>query len=157
MLISMSFHLGLLFVITTALGFAQFFIELHKTKAHSEYENLSHHPIDSPRTPLVQENPYALRTVTSNISGTRPRSRSKPDAIFIHPNDSNIARADAAALELGIGGDTEYVKGDVYTHEPARWETGAGRDMARALLGSGRQKRDTGFTIGDDSDSDESD
>lgn len=68
---------------------------------------------------------------------TRPRSRSKPSKIFIHPADSNLARADAAALQLGIGGDTELVKGIQCppTGETA-WNIGKGRVLARQLMGS---------------------
>ncbi len=36
----------------------------------------------------------------------RPRSKARPDSIFIHPNHSNIARADAVAMELGLSSST---------------------------------------------------
>lgn len=66
---------------------------------------------------------------------TRPRSKSKPSKIFIHPADSNLARADAVALRLGLGGDTDLVKGNQYPAdaEPA-WTVGKGKDIARELL-----------------------
>jgi hypothetical protein len=56
---------------------------------------------------------------------TRPRSRSKPDAIFIHPRDSNIARADAL-----------FAYGKEAADRPAEsaWQEGTGRNAARALL-----------------------
>jgi hypothetical protein len=93
------------------------------------------------------------------MTTTRPRSKSKPEHLFIHPAQSNIAQADIRALELGITvGDTERVVGsNMYFHPhhnlgsandggsvdssldtaaTAAWETGKGRDVARALLGS---------------------
>lgn len=67
----------------------------------------------------------------------RPRrTKSKPEAILIHPGDSNLARADAAAQELGIAGDTERVKVNRYPVDQDTWEHGKGRDVARQLLGS---------------------
>lgn len=74
----------------------------------------------------------------------RPRSKSKPDSIFIHPNESNIARADAVALEMGIGGDTELVKGNIYPEDQDTWELGRGKEIARALLsGTSKEKPNT--------------
>lgn len=83
--------------------------------------------------PLLRENSYALSSRENNH-----RSRSKPEDIFIHPTESNIARADAAALELGLAGNTERVQGNTYAGKEAPWEAGTGRDAARALLGTGR-------------------
>ncbi len=68
-------------------------------------------------------------------TATRPRSKSKPESIFIHPNHSNLARADAAAAELGLAGDTELVKTNVYPADEDPWEHGKGKDLARELLG----------------------
>lgn len=70
---------------------------------------------------------------------TRPRSKSKPDDIFIHPTQSNIARADAAALELGLAGETERVQGFAPQQNPA-WQVGKGRDLAREMLKFPSQK-----------------
>lgn len=64
----------------------------------------------------------------------------KPEAIIIHPGDSNLARADVAAQELGIAGDTERVKLNRYAGDQNAWEYGKGRDIARQLLG-GRAQR----------------
>ena len=64
----------------------------------------------------------------------RPRSKSKPDSIFIHPNHSNLARADAAAVQMGFSGDTERVKANVYPADEDAWEHGRGREVARELL-----------------------
>jgi hypothetical protein len=86
----------------------------------------------------------------------RPRSKSKPDAIFIHPAESNLARADAAALELGLSGSTDRVHGNRYQRAEPAWEVGAGQGAARALLGSANRKtseRDP-FLITDDLGSD---
>jgi len=69
---------------------------------------------------------------------TRHKTKLKPEAIVIHPGDSNLARADAAAQELGIAGDTERVKLNRYVGDEA-WEYGKGRDIARQLLGGTTQ------------------
>ena len=68
------------------------------------------------------------------LHAPRPRSKSKPESIFIHPNESNIARADAAAAQLGLAGDTERVRAGVYPADEDPWEHGRGRDVARELL-----------------------
>lgn len=65
---------------------------------------------------------------------SRPRSRSKPAGIFIHPAESNLARADAVAVQLGLSGDTELVKANEYPADEEPWELGKGKDVARALL-----------------------
>ena len=69
-----------------------------------------------------------------SLGPSRPRAKSKPDSIFIHPNESNLARADAAAVQLGIAGDTERVKANMYPADEDAWELGRGRDVARELL-----------------------
>ncbi len=70
----------------------------------------------------------------------RPRSKSKPTRIFIHPNDSNLARADAVALQLGLGGDTELVKGNQYPQDgQGTWATGKGKVIVREIMGSSRR------------------
>jgi len=70
----------------------------------------------------------------------RSRTKSKPEAIIIHPGDSNLARADAAAQELGIACDTERVKLNHYPGEQDAWEYGKGREIARQLLGDAAQR-----------------
>lgn len=76
---------------------------------------------------MVETNPQPM---------TRPRSKSKPSNIFIHPADSNLARADAAAVQLGITGDTELVKGNQFpANRETPWQLGKGKDLARELLG----------------------
>ncbi|KAI0094386.1 hypothetical protein BDY19DRAFT_16695 [Irpex rosettiformis] len=70
----------------------------------------------------------------------RPRSKSKPDAIWIHPTESNIARADARAIQLGlVQGDTNFVNANQLPAEgETAWEIGRGRDVARELLGKSK-------------------
>jgi hypothetical protein len=67
---------------------------------------------------------------------TRP-GRPKPSDIFVHPAESNLARADAAAVELGLHGSTERVSAQPES-EPERWQAGKGRDVARGMLGLSR-------------------
>ena len=65
----------------------------------------------------------------------RPRSKSKPTHILIHPNESNLARADAAALHMGLTGDTELVKGNMHSIDgDAAWKMGEGKDLARQIM-----------------------
>ena len=88
-------------------------------------------PVYPPSRPALNPGP----SPGSSSSGTRPRSRSKPESNFIHPNESNLARADAAAAQLGLAGDTERVQAGVYAAAGAdAWEHGRGRDVARELL-----------------------
>lgn len=89
MLIAMSFHFGLILIIIGTLAVTQFFIELHT----------SHRAL--PRNESFCEEPLLAG---NGVPAGRPHSKSKPDSIFIHPNHSNIARADAVAHELGLSG-----------------------------------------------------
>lgn len=110
---------------------------------------------DSASQPLLtqEDHNYPLTSVK-----TRPRSKSKPEDIFIHPAESNIARADAVALELGLAGSTERVQGYSYTKEEPPWEMGKGKDMARAILLGAKKTPPPSprepFFINEDSDSD---
>uniref|UniRef100_A0A8H7Y9U1 Uncharacterized protein n=1 Tax=Psilocybe cubensis TaxID=181762 RepID=A0A8H7Y9U1_PSICU len=134
------------------LSAAQFIIELRNLpKARDVYP---HQKYESISRPLLsdEEQTYPPRTVK-----TRPRSKSKPDDIFIHPTQSNIARADAVALEMGLGGETERVQANTYPREESGWEVGKGRDMARELLlGSKEKKKSRESFYINDSDSDSS-
>ena len=67
----------------------------------------------------------------------RHRSKSKPDDIWIHPTESNIARADARAIQLGlVQDDTNFVQANQLPAEgEIAWEVGKGRDVARELMG----------------------
>jgi len=140
MLIAMTFHLGLILVIVTTLAIAQFFIDFSWR----------------PRTDLDHIGSQGSLT---HIITTRPRSRSKPDAIFIHPTESNLARADAAALELGLSCHTDRVQDNRCDRDEAPWVAGAGQNAARTLLGAAhRQTLETSerdpFFVADDPDSD---
>lgn len=100
-------------------------------------------------TPFYWTNTWTIHSVQEPLLdfATRRRkirTKSRPDSIFIHPTHSNLARADAAALELGIAGDTELVKGNRPLDYQA-WEHGKGKDVARQLFGGmPRQSLDTG-------------
>ncbi|KAH9923620.1 uncharacterized protein B0H18DRAFT_878503 [Fomitopsis serialis] len=94
---------------------------------------------------LPTRRPVPTRTSSDNTHVTRTtRSgsfRSKPDGlnIYIHPSESNIARADAVARELGLSSEedeeTGIYHGDAGTTETEPlWEPGKGRDVARSLL-----------------------
>lgn len=88
---------------------------------------------------LVQSQSQSSNSSSESTRQTfgRPRSKSKPSSIFIHPNESNVARADAAAQQLGLFGDTELVKANQYPAEEATaWEIGRGKDIARELMGT---------------------
>jgi hypothetical protein len=63
----------------------------------------------------------------------RPRSTPRREDIFIQPNESNIFRADAVALEMGITGDAELVKGNNFGAEECKREDG---DKAGEILAS---------------------
>ncbi|KAJ7762316.1 copper transporter [Mycena maculata] len=148
MLIAMTMHAGLILVVITTLAVGQFFIELRSPPRDRDY------------APLSEAALYDLPSCEDVSSFRRPRSRSKPDDIFIHPTQSSVARADAAALVLGIGGDTARVQGARFPHEAAAWEVGKGPDVARALLGGNKHNRTNSgprrapFQIGGDEDSD---
>lgn len=104
----------------------------------------AHNPYDASSQPLLSEDSHHQFQSNYPLTSiqTRPRSKSKPEAIFIHPAESNIARADAAALEMGLAGSTERVQSYGYTKEEPPWEMGKGKDMAREmLLGGARHKK----------------
>jgi hypothetical protein len=66
--------------------------------------------------------------------------KAKPAGLFIHPNNSNLARADAVAVELGLHRSTERVEVvrtscDSDDGGLAAWGQGRGRDAARHMLG----------------------
>ncbi|PPQ99944.1 hypothetical protein CVT26_009299 [Gymnopilus dilepis] len=154
MLVAMTFHAGLIAVIVSqvfilshsflilesqiiTLSSAQF---IHELSNLPKPQNLPLRNMTEPATqPLLsrEEQSHPLKSFR-----TRPRSKSKPDEIFIHPTESNIARADAVAMEMGIAGETERVQAFLYQHEAPPWEMGKGKDIAREmLLGSHTRKR----------------
>lgn len=90
----------------------------------------------------------------------KTRSRAKPTELFIHPNNSNLARADAAAVERGLHGSTERVSvgaartsSDSDDDHERTWERDRGRDAARALLGGAQQQVHTSVRTHAKSDS----
>lgn len=88
------------------------------------------------RSPLQhEESPLTGTNDSAPSPATRPRSKSKPTHIFIHPAESNLARADAAALQMGLTGDTERVKGNMHSMEgEAAWKMGEGKGIARQIM-----------------------
>lgn len=103
-----------------------------KTTSVSSMSSLSSQA-DTVTTSLLNNNSASVNHPTI----MRTRSKSKPDNIFIHPAQSNLARADAAAQQLGLSGDTDLVQGSTYLENgEGHWELGKGRDTARELLGS---------------------
>ncbi|KAG1784223.1 hypothetical protein EV702DRAFT_42415 [Suillus placidus] len=137
MLIAMSYQVGLILAVVVMLSVGQFFFEYFDagTPAKSAaYDKIRDSLLDSES----EDDSYNMST-RSWQPRTR-RSKSKPEAILIHPGDSNLARADAAAQELGIAGDTERVKANRYPVDQDAWEYGKGRDIARQLLGSTAQR-----------------
>ncbi|KAH7923885.1 hypothetical protein BV22DRAFT_1196341 [Leucogyrophana mollusca] len=144
MLVAMSYHVGLIFVTVASLSTAQFVVEYLDTyEPHTRSFDRTKEPLlPSP----TDDNHHALESIPVR---TRPRAKSKPDAIFIHPNESNLARADAVAVELGLGGDTDRVQTNRYPKDQEAWEHGRGRDVARELFGS-RPEGDPFHTEDDD-------
>ncbi|KAL0951666.1 hypothetical protein HGRIS_008345 [Hohenbuehelia grisea] len=98
MLVAMTFHVGLILVIATTLALAQFFMELYRPGSSSPILGKDYH-YTSMNEPLLDnssngDSPYLRGPIS------RPRQKSRPSNIRIHK--SNVARADAVALELGI-------------------------------------------------------
>lgn len=114
--ISTGYAITLILVLVTSLAAGQFFIELRNDSEH-ERENYN---LLSTSSPMIR----------------RPRAKSKPDAIFIHPTQSNLARADARALELGLADETDHVArpASPSAHHAGSWGHGQGRAAARAML-----------------------
>ncbi|KAI6047853.1 hypothetical protein EDC04DRAFT_28333 [Pisolithus marmoratus] len=119
MLIIMSYQAGIIAVAVISSSIGQFFIEYYLN-----YDTGSERLVSEP----LLGHPAEHRRV---------RTKLKPASIFIHPHESNLARADAAALELGIAGDTELVAG--HRLLDGAWESGKGRTVARELFGGSSQ------------------
>ncbi|KAJ7045133.1 copper transporter [Mycena alexandri] len=144
MLIAMTMNMGLILLAVTTLALGQFLIELRTPPRDREY------------TPLAEEAPlYTHRSSSEDPTAflQHRRSRSKPDGIFIHPKESNIARADTAMRSL-----------ERLPLDSATWETGKGPEAARALLGNNSKKargsvgpKRAPFQIGGDGDDSDSD
>ena len=110
-------------------------------------------------SPSFQYTPPVISEQAAPLT-TRPRSKSKPDEIFIHPTHSNIARAEVIAIRMGLNTENnEYVDGSSYTYprSPSQnddasapdnqqgWGTGNGRDVARGLLGGSSSALNAGL------------
>ncbi|KAH9854279.1 hypothetical protein C2E23DRAFT_858456 [Lenzites betulinus] len=137
MLIGMTFSFGLIVVAVTCLAIGQFVIEYLDSEQMKEpllRDSLDDSIPFSQGSASPSSSYPPAPTARTNAVTTRPRSKSKPESIFIHPNHSNLARADAAAASLGLAGDTERVKANVYPADEDPWEHGKGRDVARELL-----------------------
>jgi len=143
MLLSMTFHVWLILVIVLSLSVGQFFIEYYD----------SHNPTD-------HRNTYKQLSISSSPPRMRrARGRTKPAGLFIHPNNSNIARADAVALELGLQGSPERVKALRTSSDSddsgTMWAHGRGREIAHALLGKTHQRARTNSHAHTGSDSEQ--
>ncbi|KAA1467814.1 hypothetical protein DENSPDRAFT_813716 [Dentipellis sp. KUC8613] len=159
MLISMTFHIGCcsspLGSQVSALSVGQFAMEYldQPQQSHSPRDRDSyrlHEPLLSPMSP----SPLGDKPRSPPYTRPRAKSKSKPASLFIHPNQSNLSRADAAAVELGLHGSTERVKatGKYGDDEDVAWEHGKGRDVARELLRGKSARADEQqklFNIGD--------
>ena len=118
----------------TSLAAGQFFIELQNSSDHERQYVVPIFHANSLSNDVTYRDYNLLNTHSPMVS--RPRAKSKPDAIFIHPTDSNLARADARALELGLAGATDRVarQPSPPPHRPGSWGQGEGRAAARAML-----------------------
>ncbi|TFK26781.1 hypothetical protein FA15DRAFT_667071 [Coprinopsis marcescibilis] len=130
MLAGMTFNMALLLVMATSLSVTQLFIELRKP---SNPENDSFQPLEQRHSDLLLPSNSSLELGGGHIK-TRPRSRSKPDDIYIHPNESNIARADA------------LISSQYQTVGDQSW------DEAKA-----HRRTTSGFKVGEESESDDDD
>ncbi|KAJ7894579.1 copper transporter [Mycena leptocephala] len=145
MLIAMTMNAGLILVTVTTLALGQFFIEL-RTPPQAR---------DRGYAPLEEAPMYTMPSCEDVSTFQRgARAKSKPEEIFIHPTQSNVACADAAL-------STDRIQGTRYPHEAAAWEAGKGPDVARSLLGNTKRgsvgPRRAPFQIGGDDDQSDSD
>lgn len=119
MLIAMTFNISLILVIVISLSFSQLIlVELQDIRSADArlYGTIP---------PLLDSH--------GHIMNVRSRPRPRPDSIYIHPSESNIARADAIALELGKELGVSVENGH---KEGEGWQPGRGEDAAMALLSS---------------------
>lgn len=78
------------------------------------------------------------------LSLSPPRMRkSKPPGLFIHPNHSNIARADAVAVELSLRDERLRAPRTSNDSDDSGlgWVQDRGRETARALFGGSQRAR----------------
>lgn len=175
MLAAMTFNMGLLVIMATTLALTQFAIELNSPPPEGSHAfqsiGLAETRRDSDATYLPSAETsssggYDTASSATAVPKNRPRSKSKPESIFIHPAQSNIARADAMAHHLHL---EERIRSEMdHTDNSLAWQEGRGKEMARQLLhptaGDGpsapsHERRDSGkaYTIGDDWDDDDDD
>ncbi|KAI0686642.1 hypothetical protein BC835DRAFT_1513216 [Cytidiella melzeri] len=134
MLVAMTFSVWLLLITVTTLAAGQFIIEYLETPDYSSMTECVTNAASTSSLPRAHSS-SSVNVATDPAMG-RPRSKSKPDAIWIHPTESNLARADARAMQLGLSGDTELVKAPELPAEGEHaWEVGKGRDLAREIMG----------------------
>ncbi|KAH9033046.1 hypothetical protein EDB84DRAFT_1270378 [Lactarius hengduanensis] len=144
MLLSMTFHVWLILIIVFSLAAGQFFIEYFEQPHDSDprrYVARPTLPFPQRKAPGPSCSACHIALSSSPPSTMRKaRSRAKPAGLFIHPNESNLARADAVAVELGLHGSTEHARASSDSDgDGLTWERGHGRDAARALLGGAQQ------------------
>ena len=67
--------------------------------------------------------------------------KAKPPGLFIHPNHSNIARADAVAVELGLREERRQAPRSSSDSDDSGlgWVRDRGRETARALFKGSQQ------------------
>ena len=93
------------------------------------------------KKPVGRESRYSAY---HRLSLSPPRMRkTKPPGLFIHPNHPNIARADAMAVELGLG--EERLRAPRTSSDSDDSGLGRvqdrGRETARALFGASQRAR----------------
>lgn len=160
MLATMTFNTGLIIVIATSLSLTQLIIDIRSSSPNAENHSFQrldrHNPSDVyeyPPSPTAD----STHSESTIVGKTRPRSKSKPDDIFIHPTDSNIARADAMADHLVL---EERLRSN--PENTSVWQEGTGRDLARQFLSRQdstpthrKSASSKAFKVGEESDSED--
>jgi len=143
MLVAMSYNIGLIVVTATALAAGQFLTEYLNTAPQgsrtTSIQRSYHLDDDEPLLGTItpEESPIAPRVQPKRI---HTKARSKPDGIFIHPNESNIMRAESIALEMSTR-DTELVKSPApQPTEKLLWEQEHGNKTQGILASTSRMK-----------------
>ena len=93
------------------------------------------------KKPVGRESRYSAY---HRLSLSPPRMRkTKPPGLFIHPNHSNIARADAVAVELGLREERLRAPRTSSDSDDSGlgWVQDRGRETARALFGTSQRAR----------------
>ncbi|GLB35795.1 hypothetical protein LshimejAT787_0300830 [Lyophyllum shimeji] len=124
MLISMTFNLGLILVLVTALTVTQTVLELLNSSECRQNPRRDIGATDLEQPLLERQSELSLVT--------RPRLKSRPGHIYIDPSHSNIARADALASELGISPNPERVQLSQCERTGASFDAGAARAMSKS-------------------------